>query len=217
MSETSVTMAGGQTGSGFYFVANNLCLDFVNTQVVENDQPVDLLEGFDGLVAWSVAAQVIDAGQAKEILTNWSGRREAGRLFEQAREFRASLREMAERVVEGRAVPQSIVDRINEAQGKHSGHIALARVRGAYVKRFHRTFSEPAHLLVPVAESATDLLSEGDLSLLRKCENPACILYFYDTTKNHARRWCSMSACGNRMKVAAYYQRSRRAAAKDAT
>lgn len=30
----------------------------------------------------------------------------------------------------------------------------------------------------------------------------ACILFFYDTTKNYSRRWCSMSACGNRMKVA---------------
>ncbi|MCI0410524.1 MAG: CGNR zinc finger domain-containing protein, partial [Acidobacteria bacterium] len=55
-----------------------------------------------------------------------------------------------------------------------------------------------------------DLLSEGDLTLVRKCENPACILYFHDTTKNHARRWCSMRACGNRAKVAAHYRRRRR-------
>lgn len=209
----SETIAEGRTGGEFYFVANHLWLDFVNTQVVENDQPVDLLGGFDDLVAWSVAAQTIDAGQAKEMLTNWSGKREADKLFEQAKKFRASLREMAERVVVGRAVPQSIIDRINEAQSKHAGHIALARVKGTYEKRFHRRFSEPAHLLVPVAESASDFLSEGDLSLLRRCENPACILYFYDTTKNHARRWCSMSACGNRTKVAAYYRRSRQAEA----
>jgi lactoylglutathione lyase len=46
--------------------------------------------------------------------------------------------------------------------------------------------------LLPVAESAADLLTVRDLSLLRKCENPACVLFFYDTTKNDARRWCSM-------------------------
>jgi len=202
-------MAEQQTHREFYFVGNYLCLDFVNTEVVEKDQPVDLLGGFDDLVAWSVAAQMIDQAQAKEILTRWGGRREADRVFEQAQELRASLRQIAERIVAGRAVPQSTIDRINEAQSKHAGHVALTRVKSAYVKRFHRSFDEPTHLLVPVAESATDLLSEGDLSLVRRCENPACILYFYDTTKNHARRWCSMSGCGNRMKVAAYYQRSR--------
>jgi len=207
-------MAEKQTGGDFYFVGNYLCLDFVNTEVVEKDQPVDLLGGFDDLVTWSVAAQMIDQAQAKEMLTRWGNQREANKLFERAREFRASLREMAERLVSGRAISQSIVDRINEAQSKHAGYVALARVKGAYEKRFHRGFVEPEHLLVPVAESATDLLSEGELSLVRRCENPQCILYFYDTTKNHARRWCSMSGCGNRMKVAAYYQRSRQAEAR---
>jgi len=37
---------------------------------------------------------------------------------------------------------------------------------------------------VPVAESAMDLLCDGDPTLVRKCENPACVLYFYDATKN---------------------------------
>jgi predicted RNA-binding Zn ribbon-like protein len=35
------------------------------------------------------------------------------------------------------------------------------------------------------------------------------VLLFYDTTKNHARHWCSMSLCGNRHKVAAHYRRRR--------
>jgi len=65
-------------------------------------------------------------------------------------------------------------------------------------------------LLVPVAETASDFLCHADFSLVRKCESLACIQYFYDLSKNHARRWCSMSVCGNRMKVAAYHRRARR-------
>jgi predicted RNA-binding Zn ribbon-like protein len=34
-------------------------------------------------------------------------------------------------------------------------------------------------------------------------------LYFYDTTKNHTRRWCSMTGCGNRAKAAAFYERKK--------
>jgi predicted RNA-binding Zn ribbon-like protein len=53
------------------------------------------------------------------------------------------------------------------------------------------------------------LLRMADLTLIKKCKNPACVLYFYDTTKNHARNWCSMQLCGNREKVAAYFRRKR--------
>lgn len=204
-------MTEAQTDGRFYFVANRLCLDFVNTRVVENGEPVDLLGGFDDLVAWTAASGACEPARAKELLADWGGRREAERVFGEALALRDALRETADRVVAGRAVPQSTVDRINEAQSRHAGHVSLSRVGGTFVKRFHRRFDEPAHLLVPVAESASDLLSGADLSLVRRCENPACVLYFYDTTKNHARRWCSMSGCGNRVKVAAYYRRARRA------
>ena len=44
---------------------------------------------------------------------------------------------------------------------------------------------------------------------LRRCANPACILHFFDTSRNGGRRWCSMEGCGNRTKAARHYQRVR--------
>ena len=38
-------------------------------------------------------------------------------------------------------------------------------------------------------------------------EGENCVRYFYDTTKNRRRRWCSMDGCGSRAKAAAYYRR----------
>jgi predicted RNA-binding Zn ribbon-like protein len=36
-----------------------------------------------------------------------------------------------------------------------------------------------------------------------------CQVYFgLDVTKNHQRRWCDMSVCGNRAKVRAYRARA---------
>jgi predicted RNA-binding Zn ribbon-like protein len=64
-------------------------------------------------------------------------------------------------------------------------------------------------VLVPIAESAAWLLEHGDPSLVRRCEGPACVLLFYDTTRNRSRRWCSMEGCGSRAKAAAYYRRTR--------
>ncbi len=57
--------------------------------------------------------------------------------------------------------------------------------------------------------SASALLCSQDLSLVRRCQNEACTLFFLDVTKNHTRRWCSMQSCGNRAKVAAHYQRNK--------
>jgi len=193
----------------FLFVGNYLCLDFINTEMVVAGQPVDRLSSFDNLVAWLVQALTLDGKQAEEILGNWKSRPEAKSTLVEAITLRASLREMAERLVKGKTVPQSTLGAINQWLARQTGHAELKRARGRFEKRFQADFREPAQLLWPVAESACDLLCYADLTLVKKCENPACVLFFYDTTKNHSRRWCSMSVCGNRMKVAAHYQRLR--------
>jgi len=195
----------------FLFVGNYLCLDFINTEMVIGGQPTDCLSGFASLVAWLVQSQTLNGQQAEDILKSWQTSGEARTTFEDAVKLRASLREMAERLVQGKTIPQSTVAAINDGLAHQTGHAELKRARGGYEKRFQADYREPAQLLSPIAESAADLLCYADLTLVRKCENPVCVLFFYDTTKNHSRRWCSMSGCGNRMKVAAHYQRLREA------
>ncbi|MEN0036847.1 MAG: CGNR zinc finger domain-containing protein [Cellvibrio sp.] len=63
-------------------------------------------------------------------------------------------------------------------------------------------------LLGPVAEAVAQLLVEGNFELVKQCEHPDCILWFYDRTKAHKRRWCSMALCGNRYKAAQFRKRS---------
>jgi predicted RNA-binding Zn ribbon-like protein len=33
------------------------------------------------------------------------------------------------------------------------------------------------------------------------------VLWFHDTTRSGTRRWCSMTACGNRLKARRHYRR----------
>jgi predicted RNA-binding Zn ribbon-like protein len=187
----------------FHFVGEHPCLDFINTEIVENGVPVDLLTTFDDLAAWAVEAKLVEARR-------WRGSREADEVFARAIAFRALLRRMIEGLAEGRrSVPPATVEAINEILRTRAGALELVRTKAGYETRFQGRSSEPADLLVPIAEAAADLLSHADLTLIKKCSSPTCVLYFYDTTKNHARRWCSMSACGNRAKVAAHYQRQR--------
>ena len=48
---------------------------------------------------------------------------------------------------------------------------------------------------------------DGTWSRLKACRQ--CRWSFYDYSRNHSARWCSMSICGNRTKTRAYRRRSR--------
>ncbi|MEO5574420.1 MAG: ABATE domain-containing protein [Gammaproteobacteria bacterium] len=193
----------------FIFIAENLALDLVNTQLMRDGAPVDILEDYAALVDWLTQAGVLDAAQAKAALKKWGNNAEGKRVYERVRLLRGALRAMAEHIVAEKAVPQSSLNEINEVLRHGTAYVQITRKCGVFEKRLHVDHAEAIQLILPIAETASDLLCSGDLTLVKKCNNPNCILFFYDTTKNHARRWCSMAGCGNRMKAAAHYRRLR--------
>lgn len=196
--------------SKFPLVGNNLSVDFVNTQIRENSAPKELLESFEDFIAWAAKAGLLDLPQAQALLQGWSGKPEAARVFKRALKFREALREMILDAARGAAIQSTALEAINLIMKEENGYAEVVRAEGGFEKQFHADFNNPARLLAPIAEAAADLLCYGNLAYVRKCENPECVLYFYDVTKNHARRWCSMAGCGNRAKAAAFYQRQSR-------
>jgi predicted RNA-binding Zn ribbon-like protein len=194
----------------FLFVGERLCLDFVNTRVVVHGELVDLLQDFRDWVEWSLEANVLNPSQARQALRGWKESHQAAGAFEVAKAFRESLRLAVKHIVARDRVPESSITQINALLRHPIWYSVLGYGQDRLEIQRHLALNKPIHLLVPVAESAADLFSQGDLSLIKKCDNPACVLYFYDTTKNHARRWCSMNLCGNQMKVAAFYRRNRK-------
>jgi len=154
---------------------------------------------------WSVGAQLITAAQARELSRRWSGTPEAARAFTQAVAFRRRSARRRNASLPAEAAPAGDARRINDVLRARAGELELVRTPAAVRDAIPRQrLSEPAHLLVPIAESVADVLSRDHLALLKKCQNPQCVCISYDTTKNHARRWCSMTACGNRAKAAAH-------------
>lgn len=65
----------------------------------------------------------------------------------------------------------------------------------------------PLAPLTPIALSALDVVRGTDPARLRACAADDCVRWFVDTSKGGRRRWCSMSRCGNRAKVARYRRR----------
>ena len=194
----------------FLFVGNHPCLDFINTKPVIDGQPEELLGTFSDLVAWFRQAQLLPQEEShKKLDRQWAGEAKAQQILEEARGFRGTLLEMVERIAAGRPVPERAVEAINELLRYGLGHPQLVRRKDKFSRDFVMKSEDGRQFLGLLAEAAGDLLCKCDSSLIKKCQNPACVLFFYDTTKNHARHWCSMSLCGNRSKVAAHYHRHR--------
>jgi predicted RNA-binding Zn ribbon-like protein len=192
----------------FLFVGNHPCLDLINTQLIVKGEPKDLLESVDDFYSWVRQARLLTASQG-EFAKVHPHNEEVEFLLERTRTFRATLRIVAERVAAGKAVPDSAIGIINQFLAQRPGYTELVQTKEGFKRRFHSLATQPVELLAPLLETASDLLSSGRLRFIKKCANAFCILYFLDTTKNHTRNWCSMQLCGNRMKVAAHYRRSR--------
>jgi hypothetical protein len=48
---------------------------------------------------------------------------------------------------------------------------------------------------------------DGTWEHLKACSDDTCTSVFYDRSKNHSGKWCSMQSCGNRNKVRAWRER----------
>ena len=201
-------MDGSLRTPTFLFVGNHLCLDFINTQMIIRGNLTDLLETCDDLVAWMVRTDLLSKGEGDAIRMRLS-RKEKNQVLEGAKTFRATLREMAEHIVKRKGVPRSVVTEINRLLSQRPGYPQVVRRGTKFEETVISEVVNTDNLLASLARAASDLLCRGNLALIKRCANHACILYFYDTTKSHTRSWCSMQLCGNRVKVAAHYHRKK--------
>lgn len=64
---------------------------------------------------------------------------------------------------------------------------------------------------IRLASDLAHFLDHHEPDRLKTCDNPTCEMVFYDRGKNNRRRWCTMSICGNRDKVANYRARKSQA------
>jgi predicted RNA-binding Zn ribbon-like protein len=60
-----------------------------------------------------------------------------------------------------------------------------------------------------IAGSLAHYLADHDVRRIRVCANDGCRWRFIDRSPTGRRRWCNMSTCGNRAKVARHRERRR--------
>jgi predicted RNA-binding Zn ribbon-like protein len=127
-----------------------------------------------------------------------------------ANQLRESFRQVIESIEHGRAISDRDLELFNSVLSKQQTWNELDQLEsGVIVTKAFRSNESIEQVLGPAVESLSETLVHGDLNRLRTCAHPDCVLRFYDDSKNGARRWCSMSGCGNRAKAAAYLQRKK--------
>ncbi|MBI3693986.1 MAG: CGNR zinc finger domain-containing protein [Acidobacteria bacterium] len=121
--------------------------------------------------------------------------------------LRSVLREALAAIEARRPVPPHCAGAINTVLRSLEGYAQLMPAGKGWRLGFVARSLDPLQAMAPIAHSAAELFEKADTAPVRKCANPECVLYFYDTSRTGRRRWCSMAICGNRHKVAAFAQR----------
>ena len=177
-------------------IADHPVLDMLNTIANVDGQPHDFWQTDEDVSDW-----LVRAGWLTEPL---AGGYPPGVLLAVARHLREVIRTLVEARKAGR--PAS-ADALNVFLRQAPSHPVLVWDGDTPRVDRLRPADSVEQRLAPLAEAAAHLLAEGDFQLVRVCEHPECTLWFYDRTKSHKRRWCSMAVCGNRHKVAEYRKR----------
>ena len=64
--------------------------------------------------------------------------------------------------------------------------------------------------LAVIAQDAVLLFGDAvQRKRLRRCNNPRCIVIFYDDSRPGRRRWCAPNRCGDRIRAKTYRERHR--------
>lgn len=192
---------------GFLVVADQHCLNFINTRPTVNGQSLELLPDWSSVLRWFRAAGLLNGRSTEELLRTWWDRPEAATFVRKLREFRELLRTAVYQIEAGKKVPASTVAAVNQMLAAHPMISEVDQREEGLGRKSTFTVRQPEDLLAPIAQSALEMLTDLNQARIRKCDS--CVLHFYDGSKGGLRRWCSMQICGNRSKVAAYAARQR--------
>ncbi len=183
-------------------IAGRLALDFANLSPSAHDL------SWDEFVSFLVEARLVSQDRAARLRPLLSTEAQAvDAVLLRILRLRESLRAIFGSMVDSKSFPASWVEPINEILRVTEGHDELVSNKGAWSLQFVAREGGLDWLLAALARSAAELLVEGPRVPIRRCANPSCRLFFYDDSRTRRRRWCSMSACGNRHKVAAFLRR----------
>jgi predicted RNA-binding Zn ribbon-like protein len=197
----------------FDLTGGHLALDLANTVSRRGDSARrrEHLDSYLDVLSFLRQSKVLSAKQVQElshaVLHNPS---DARRSFARIIRLREAIYRVFAAIAQRKLVAARDLSLISEFAVEALRHRALTPVNGGYAWQWIADDRNPFDRLIwPMAQAATDLLTSDELKIVRFCEAPDCEWLFLDHSRNHSRRWCDMTSCGNRAKARRHYERLR--------
>ena len=194
------------------FDAGRLPLDFANTAYWHaSNQPLETLEDYDDLVAWSEAAQLLDKSEAASLLVSaGDAPKEAAKAHQKVVSIRDVIYRIMAAVAEGEEPNESDLGIFNLALAVGMEKTKIITTTDGFEWTWGKSDRAFDQMLWPILRTTAELLTSRDIKRVGQCaDDRGCGYLFYDTSRNHSRRWCSMESCGNRAKARRHYQRKK--------
>jgi predicted RNA-binding Zn ribbon-like protein len=186
---------------------NRLSLDFVNLPFTSGD-PVPHATSWLELIDFLAEKEIVSGDRGEQLRSlPESDPAAAALLLTSAERLSHGLRFAFRAVASNHRIHREWVEPVNEILAVTEGHDELEWDGSHWRLGFQAKEEGLEWLLAAIARSGAEIISEGGGRKLRRCDNPQCNLLFYDDSRTHRRRWCSMALCGNRSKVAAFAKR----------
>jgi predicted RNA-binding Zn ribbon-like protein len=160
---------------------------------------------WEELIAFLEASRIVSSERSARLLQlPKSDPQSADTLLEKSHRLRESLHRVFTAMVRKERIAREWVEPINTILRITEGHDELLQQDQSWRIEYIAREDGLDWLLAAIARSAAEIVVEGAKAPIRLCANPRCGLFFYDASRTHRRRWCSMASCGNRSKVAAF-------------
>jgi predicted RNA-binding Zn ribbon-like protein len=192
------------------FDAGRLPLDFANTvEWHAGDHPDDHLENYTDLVSWSQGAGLLSEVESQSLLAKAKRhQREARKAYKKAVELRETIYRIFSAIAAGGAPENVDLIKFNRVLGNALKKSAISSTLDGFEWTWQTNENSFDRMLWPIAQETANLLTSKDVARVGECaDDRGCGYLFFDTSRNHSRRWCSMENCGNRAKAQRHYQR----------
>jgi len=206
------TVSEASSPAKFGFIGGDPSIDFVNT--VDDrlaESPSDRLASYDDLLDWTELAGLVRS-EALTSLREAASEREqnALRVLRRARSFRERLYRILAATAAGSPPATKDLDGITTLARKAAARSRLERRGNGFTWILDEAKGyELDWPLWELARAAVALLTSESLKHVRQCADETCGWMFIDRSRNHSRRWCDMSSCGNRAKARRNYARKK--------
>jgi predicted RNA-binding Zn ribbon-like protein len=192
------------------FDAGRMPLDFANTaEWHASDQPHEKLQDYSDLVAWSKDARLLSKSEAAGLMTNAvHAPKEAAKALKKAVALRDVIYRILSTAAKRKTIKSSDLSKFNHALAEGLENTKIAATTNGFEWTWGKSDRAFDQMLWPILRATAELLTSQDIKRVGQCaDDRGCGYLFYDTSRNHSRRWCSMDSCGNRAKAQRHYRR----------